>query len=44
MPLTGRISELAGRYAAPLPKLTVEVATLSARVNEHLKTMGAVWK
>jgi type I restriction enzyme M protein len=42
--LTGRIRELAERYATPLPRLTVEVATLSARVDEHLKKMGAVWK
>ena len=42
--LTGRIRELAERYATPLPKLTEEVETLSARVDEHLKKMGAVWK
>jgi type I restriction enzyme M protein len=28
--LTGRIRELAERYATPLPKLTDEVATLSS--------------
>jgi type I restriction enzyme M protein len=33
----------AERYATPLPQLTVEVATLAARVDEHLKRMGAVW-
>ena len=42
--LTGRIRELAERYATPLPKLSEEVETLSARVDEHLKKMGAVWK
>jgi type I restriction enzyme M protein len=42
--LTGRIRELAERYATPLPKLTEEVETLAARVKEHLKKMGAVWK
>ena len=42
--LTGRIRELAERYATPLPQLTDEVATLAARVDEHLKKMGAVWK
>ena len=42
--LTGRIRELAERYATPLPKLTEEVATLATRVEEHLKKMGAVWK
>jgi type I restriction enzyme M protein len=41
--LTGRIRELAERYATPLPKLTEEVETLTARVDEHLKAMGARW-
>ncbi len=41
--LTGRIRELAERYASPLPQLTDEVATLAARVEEHLKRMGATW-
>jgi type I restriction enzyme M protein len=41
--LTGRIRQLAERYATPLPQLTGEVATLAARVGEHLKKMGAVW-
>lgn len=42
--LTGRIGELAERYATPLPRLTDEVATLAARVEEDLKRMGASWK
>ncbi len=42
--LTGRIRQLAERYAIPLPKLTEEVKTLAARVDEHLKKMGFVWK
>jgi type I restriction enzyme M protein len=42
--LTGRIRQLAERYATPLPQLTDDVATLAARVDEHLKKMGAVWK
>ena len=42
--LTGRIRQLAERYATPLPKLTEKVETLSARVDEHLIQMGAVWK
>ena len=42
--LTGRIGELAERYATPLAQLTEEVATLAARVEEHLKKMGASWK
>jgi type I restriction enzyme M protein len=42
--LTGRIRQLAKRYATPLPRLTDEVEALSAQVDEHLKKMGAVWK
>jgi type I restriction enzyme M protein len=42
--LTGRIRELAERYAMPLPQLMEEVGTLAARVEDHLKQMGAVWK
>ena len=38
--LTGRIRQLAERYATPLPKLTGEVEALAARVEEHLKKMG----
>lgn len=34
----------AERYATPLPQLTLEVATLASRVEEHLKKMGAVWR
>jgi type I restriction enzyme M protein len=41
--LTGRIRQLAERYATPLPKLTEEVESLAARVEGHLKKMGAVW-
>jgi type I restriction enzyme M protein len=43
MDATGRIPELAERYATPLPQLTDEIATLAARVDEHLKRMGATW-
>ncbi|MBA4374425.1 MAG: type I restriction-modification system subunit M [Thermodesulfovibrio sp.] len=42
--LTGRIRQLAERYAMPLPGLVDEVGTLSRRVDEHLKRMGFVWK
>jgi len=42
--LTGRVRQLAERYATPLPQLTLEVSTLAGRVDEHLKKMGAVWK
>jgi type I restriction enzyme M protein len=42
--LTGRIRQLAERYATSLPQLTEELGRLAARVDEHLKKMGAVWK
>jgi type I restriction enzyme M protein len=41
--LTGRVRELAERYATPLPQLTESVAALAARVDEHLVRMGATW-
>jgi type I restriction enzyme M protein len=41
--LTGRIKQLAERYATPVPKLATEVEALAARVDEHLKKMGFVW-
>jgi len=42
--LTGRIRQLAERYATPLPTLADDAETLAARVDEHLKRMVAVWK
>ncbi|VVE10242.1 putative type I restriction enzymeP M protein [Pandoraea communis] len=42
--LAQRIRELAERYETPLPKLEDGVAALSAKVEAHLKKMGAVWK
>ena len=42
--LTGRIRELAKRYATPLPQLADEVAALNARVEAHLVAMGASWQ
>lgn len=39
--LTGRIRQLAERYATSLPQLIDDVALLSARVEEHLKRMEA---
>jgi type I restriction enzyme M protein len=42
--LTGRIRQLAERYATPLPALGVEVEILAGRVDNHLKAMGFVWK
>jgi len=41
--LAERIRQLAERYDAPLPQLTSELATLAARVEEHLARMGASW-
>lgn len=38
--LTGRIRQLAERYATPRPKIIDEVATLADRVNGHLIKMG----
>ncbi|WP_372391423.1 N-6 DNA methylase [Xanthomonas sp. NCPPB 3582] len=42
--LAQRIRELAERYETPLPTLEDDVATISAKVEAHLKKMGAVWK
>jgi type I restriction enzyme M protein len=42
--LTGRIRQLAERYVMPLPQLEDEVDALAARVEGHLKKMGATWK
>jgi len=41
--LTGRIKELAERYATPLPRLSEEVEALSSKVDAHLKRMRFVW-
>jgi len=38
--LTGRIRQLAERYATPLPQLIDEVAALENNVNRHLERMG----
>ena len=38
--LTGRIKQLAERYAEPLPQLAADVATLNAKVEAHLQKMG----
>ena len=38
--LTARVQELEERYAQPLPDLTQEVEAFSAKVEEHLRTMG----
>jgi type I restriction enzyme M protein len=41
--LPSRLQELAERHATPLPKLTGEVAALSAKVEMHLAQMGVLW-
>ena len=41
--LTGRIRELAERYAMPLPQLIDELAGLALSVEQHLARMGATW-
>ncbi|MEJ1401935.1 MAG: type I restriction-modification system subunit M [Candidatus Sedimenticola sp. (ex Thyasira tokunagai)] len=41
--LANRVKTLEERYDAPLPELTAEVATLSAKVDEHFRKMGLVW-
>ena len=41
--LAGRIKELAKRYENPLPILTKDIQTLSAKVDDHLKKMGFKW-
>ena len=42
--LTGRIKQLAERYAVPLPQLATDVAALNAKVEAHLTNMGFVCK
>ena len=42
--LTGRIKELAERYAVPLPSLALEVNELEQEVQAHLNKMGFAWK
>lgn len=42
--LTGRIRQLAERYATPLPELADEVEMLSAHVGANLRKMGFAWK
>ena len=38
--LTARVQELEERYAEPLPDLAQEIEAFSAKVEEHLRTMG----
>ena len=41
--LTGRIRQLAERYQTPLPKLAADVDEFTAKVEMHLRQMGATW-
>jgi type I restriction enzyme M protein len=41
--LTGRIKELAERYATPLPQISEDVEVLTSKVDAHLMGMGFVW-
>jgi type I restriction enzyme M protein len=41
--LTGRVSELAARYAAPLEQVVADVSLLAERVDAHLQKMGTSW-
>ena len=41
--LTGRINELAERYATPLPVLITETEALTSKVDTHLKKIGFIW-
>jgi type I restriction enzyme M protein len=42
--LTGRIKQLAERYAAPVPAVVSRVQELSGKVDTQLKKMGFVWQ
>jgi len=41
--LTGRVEELAERYASPLPEMVDRLTDLEAKVNAHLGKMGFAW-
>jgi type I restriction enzyme M protein len=41
--LTGRVKQLALRYAVPVPTIIGDVENLSTKVDGHLKKMGFVW-
>jgi type I restriction enzyme M protein len=41
--LTERIKELGERYETPMPKLTNDIADLTAKVEDHLKQMNYAW-
>jgi type I restriction enzyme M protein len=41
--LTGRVGELAERYAMPLPTLITQLSMLAARVDENMRKMWVAW-
>ena len=41
--LARRVKELAERYEAPLPQMTIRVAELEAKVSRHLERMSFSW-
>jgi type I restriction enzyme M protein len=41
--LTGRVKLLTERYATPMPQLSTDAETMSAKVDAHLKRMGFAW-
>jgi type I restriction enzyme M protein len=41
--LTQRVKELAERYETSLPRMTIRVAELESKVNQHLERMGFAW-
>ena len=41
--LTGRVKELAERYATPMPELDKRVEELETKVQAHLQRMGFSW-
>ncbi|MCC6497021.1 MAG: N-6 DNA methylase, partial [Propionibacteriaceae bacterium] len=42
--VTGRVRQLAERYATTLPELGEKVTALAERVDGHLKKMGTAWR
>ncbi|MBM3494982.1 MAG: type I restriction endonuclease subunit M, partial [Armatimonadetes bacterium] len=42
--VTGRVRQLAERYARTLPMLSEDAADYATRIDTHLRRMGAVWK
>ncbi len=41
--LAGRVTQLAERYAAPLPRLSADASSLAAKVAGHLTRLGVTW-